>query len=66
MLLLSVRNPLPLDVPPGGAGHGIALENIRERLVLLFGTRASVSAAREGDEFVVQLRFPAITTAPAS
>jgi two-component system sensor histidine kinase AlgZ len=64
MVVLRVRNPLPLDDPRAAAGHGIALDNIRERLALLYGPRASVSAGREGDEFVVQLRFPEITTLP--
>jgi two-component system sensor histidine kinase AlgZ len=59
MVLLRVRNPVPLDNPHNSrTGHGIALDNIRERLLLLFGARAEVRAGREGDEFVVQLRFP--------
>jgi two-component system sensor histidine kinase AlgZ len=58
MVMLRVRNPMPFDNPQGRTGHGIALDNIRERLLLLFGARAEVHAGREGDEFVVQLRFP--------
>jgi two-component system sensor histidine kinase AlgZ len=63
MLLISVRNPLPLEglpASPNGerGGLGIALDNIRERLALLYGTRASITAGREGDEFAVQLRLP--------
>ena len=68
MLLLTVRNPLPLD---GGAGTlhgrdgmGLALDNIRERLALLFGARASITAGRTGDEFAVQLRLPITATDP--
>jgi two-component system sensor histidine kinase AlgZ len=72
MILLRVRNPMPFDSGAGksgevrgeGRGHGIALDNIRERLILLFGARAEVRAGREGDEFVVQLRFPETTTMP--
>jgi two-component system sensor histidine kinase AlgZ len=64
MVLLRVRNPMPLDNPQSRAGHGIALDNIRERLLLLFGGRAEVRAGREGDEFVVQLRFPETETMP--
>jgi len=60
IVLLRVRNPMPLDNPQAKSGHGIALDNIRERLVLLFGTRAEVTAGREGDEYVVQLRFPEV------
>ena len=58
MVLLRVRNPMPFDNPQSRGGHGIALDNIRERLSLLFGARAEVRAGREGDEYVVQLRFP--------
>jgi two-component system sensor histidine kinase AlgZ len=58
MVLLRVRNPMPFDNPQSRGGHGIALDNIRERLSLLFGASAEVRAGREGDEFVVQLRFP--------
>jgi two-component system sensor histidine kinase AlgZ len=68
MLLLTVRNPLP---PEGGAGvaqgregMGLALDNIRERLALLFGAQASVTAGRTGDEFAVQLRLPVTATDP--
>jgi two-component system sensor histidine kinase AlgZ len=67
MLLLTVRNPLPLDGATDDVGQerglGIALDNIRERLALLFGTRASIAAGRDGDEFAVQLRLP-VTEAP--
>ncbi|MEO8316019.1 MAG: sensor histidine kinase, partial [Pseudomonadota bacterium] len=55
---LRVRNPLPPEHSPSRSGHGIALDNIRERLTLLYGAKASVTAGREGGEFVVQLRFP--------
>jgi two-component system sensor histidine kinase AlgZ len=67
MLLLRVRNPMPLE-GSGEAreGHGIGLENIRERLALLHGPKASVSAGRQADEFVVQLRFPVVEAGPAT
>jgi two-component system sensor histidine kinase AlgZ len=64
MVLLRIRNPVPLDNPHSRGGHGIALENIRERLMLLFGAQAELRAGREGDEFVVQLRFPETQTQP--
>ncbi len=64
-LLFVVRNPLPLDNPmtpvQGRGGMGIALDNIRERLALLFGEKASITAGREGDEYAVQLRIPLTT-----
>lgn len=58
IVTLRVRNPLPPEHVSSRSGHGIALDNIRERLTLLYGEKASVTAGREGAEFVVQLRFP--------
>lgn len=59
-MLLVMRNPLPPEGSPYDEDlHlGLALDNIRERLALMFGARASISAQREGDEFVVHLRLP--------
>ncbi len=68
LLVLRVCNPMPAhgggDAPDTG-GHGIALDNIRERLTLLHGSRATVMAGREGDAFVVQLTLPIIEEGPA-
>jgi two-component system, LytTR family, sensor histidine kinase AlgZ len=64
LIVLQVRNPMPFDNPgPGSAGHGLALDNIRERLTLMYGPRAQVTASRQGDEFVVWLRFPYVEAA---
>src|SRR5690606_8122906 len=46
-VMLRVRNPMPLermDDDAAPAGHGIALENIRERMALLHGPKATVTA----------------------
>lgn len=66
MVRLCMRNPLPFDLAQPRGGHGIALDNTRERLGLLFGPRASFTAGREGDEFVVQLRFPLQQATPGA
>ncbi len=59
LVVLQVRNPMPFDsAEPARGGHGIALDNIRERLALMYGARAQVTASRQGDEYVVWLRFP--------
>ncbi|MFT3906537.1 MAG: sensor histidine kinase [Steroidobacteraceae bacterium] len=55
---MTVRNPLPPLSEPGRSGHQMALANIRERLELMYPDRASVSAGREHDEYVVRLCFP--------
>jgi two-component system, LytTR family, sensor histidine kinase AlgZ len=56
---LAVSNPLPDAGHIGHAGNGIALDNIRERLQLLYAGRASVEAGPEQGQWVVRLRFPA-------
>ena len=63
-ILLRVRNPMPPDNPQSHSGHGIALNNIRERFELLYGSKGEIKFGREGDEFVVQLRFPAVDKVP--
>ena len=51
-----ITNPLPeQDSPPG---HGLALNNIRERLHLLFGAQASLQTRAEQDQFVAELILP--------
>ena len=55
---LTVRNPLPATGSAAPAGNRMALENIRERMELIYPGRSSVDAGRVGDEYVVRLRFP--------
>jgi two-component system, LytTR family, sensor histidine kinase AlgZ len=55
---LRVRNPLPPGDSAARSGHGIALDNIRERFELLYGSKAGLTSGPAGDEFVVELRFP--------
>ncbi len=59
LISVVVRNPLAAR---GGARHGnhLALENIRERLNLIYGQRALVKAGAFGEEYIVTLRFPYI------
>lgn len=57
LISVVVRNPL---AAPAGVrqGNHLALENIRERLLLLYGARALVKAGAFGEEYIVTLRFP--------
>ena len=55
---LTVRNPLPETGEAAHTGNRIALENIRERMELIYPGRSSVEANRVGDEYIVRLRFP--------
>jgi two-component system sensor histidine kinase AlgZ len=60
---ITVRNPLPEASEPAREGHRLALANIRERMELMYAGRALVEAGRQGDEYVVRLRFPRIDAA---
>ena len=57
---LTVRNPLPEAGNEAHSGNRIALDNIRERMELLYPGRSSVEASRIGDEYIVRLRFPSV------
>lgn len=58
MIYLSVRNPLPIKKFKSEAGNQIALENIRERLELAFGSSASLSRAIDQTHYQVSIAFP--------
>ncbi|EQD36551.1 Signal transduction response regulator, receiver region domain protein, partial [mine drainage metagenome] len=58
-----VRNPVD-ERQAEREGNGVALANIRERLALLYGTRALVKAGRFDEEYIVTLRFPYMASAP--
>ena len=66
VIRLVVRNPAPPydELRGARAGHGIALENIRERLALLYGAASGVEAGLEKGEFIVRLRFPQTADSP--
>lgn len=62
---LCIENPLA-DPAAGGPrhreGNHIALDNLRQRFALAWGSRASVDAGPAGPRYRVVLRFPAETT----
>lgn len=57
LLTIVVRNPLPEGAVVRD-GNRLALANIRERLILVYGERATVKAGRFDEEYIVTLRFP--------
>lgn len=60
-ITIIVKNPVgPRARGSEHEGHHLALGNIRERLELTYGTRATVKAGRFDDEYIVTLRFPHI------
>lgn len=58
IISLTVSNPVPPKEHLARVGNGIALDNIRERLQLMYAGRAGVAAGVEGDAWVVRLHFP--------
>ncbi len=61
-IVITVKNPVPAgDTGPvreQERGHGMALRNIRTRLELAFGGRASLITNRDSDHFYAVVTFP--------
>ena len=58
MIVLTVSNPLPEAGSSAHSGNGVALANIRERLMLVYQGKARVEAGISDGEFAVRLQFP--------
>ena len=61
LITIVVRNPVA-ERQSEREGNRLALANIRERLALLYSDLALVKAGRFGDEYIVTLRFPHVTS----
>lgn len=61
-LLIEVRNPVP-DQPQPSRGAQTALENIRQRLQLIYGEQAELRTEPWPGNFRVQLKLPLADTA---
>jgi two-component system sensor histidine kinase AlgZ len=57
LITIVVRNPVGESRRSRG-GNQLALANIRERLVLMYGDKALIKAGRFDTEYIVTLRFP--------
>jgi LytS/YehU family sensor histidine kinase len=64
MVTLTIDNPVAARVIARRTGHRIGLENVRQRLELMFHGEAGVEVIEAPERFVVTLRFPAVE-APA-
>jgi two-component system sensor histidine kinase AlgZ len=58
MITIVVRNPLPAANVTMREGNRLALANIKERMDLMYGDRATVKSGRFDEEYIVTLRFP--------
>ena len=64
MITVVVKNPVPAANLTMRDGNRLALANIKERLELMYGERATVKAGRFDEQYIVTLRFP-FTDTPA-
>lgn len=62
-LIIEVVNPRPAPNAAPHAGQRIAVDNIVQRLALIYGEQASLKLGEEGDRFVARLRLPVVKTA---
>jgi two-component system sensor histidine kinase AlgZ len=59
LVKITITNPLPEPARHSeGEGNRMALQNIRNRLAVLYGDRADLSAEGHDGTFVTSLRFP--------
>jgi len=64
MAVLTIDNPVAAKIIARRTGHQIGLDNVRQRLELMFHGDAQVEVFEAPERFVVTLRFPAVA-APA-
>jgi two-component system sensor histidine kinase AlgZ len=57
-LLLTIENPRPLEFVATAAGHGMAQENVRQRLHYAYSQRASLEVEERAGYYGVKLRLP--------
>ena len=57
--ILTIDNPVSPRVVGRRPGHRIGLDNVRQRLELMFHGEADVEVIEAPERFVVTLRFPA-------
>lgn len=60
-LQIEVRNPRSEAEAAGRSGQRIAVDNIAQRLALIYGGEASLTLGEEGGQFVSRLRMPVVT-----
>ena len=56
-IVITIGNPIAAEGSESG-GHGMAIDNIRERLQLAFGSRANLLTNQDADQFYAVLSVP--------
>lgn len=62
LLHITVVNPCDTAAAPAGSGHGIGLNNVRQRLAGAYRHEAGIHWGRHADRFQVEITMPAHTT----
>jgi two-component system, LytTR family, sensor histidine kinase AlgZ len=58
-VVVRIVNPVPpASVAQASQGNRMALQNIRSRLAVLYGNKATLETHDDGERFVTELRFP--------
>ena len=57
--VITIDNPVPQRVVGRRTGHRIGLDNVRQRLELMYPGEADVEVIEAPEHFIVTLRFPA-------
>ncbi|MEK6807071.1 MAG: histidine kinase [Pseudomonadota bacterium] len=57
LLVIKIENPV-VDAATDRPGHQLSLDNIAQRLALIYGEPASLETGIEGDRFCARLRIP--------
>jgi LytS/YehU family sensor histidine kinase len=58
-VIVKVSNTLP-DFPTSSSGTGVGLENIRRRLILVYGVSNLLSIEKTATKFTVKIQIPTI------
>ena len=60
-MVVRIVNPVPSTARESESqGNRMALQNIRSRLAVLYGNKASLDTDASGETFVTLLRFPKV------
>lgn len=62
-IVMLIKNPVPTRAALGSKGNGMALDNIRHRLHLLFGSQAQLITEVKDNQYWATLQFPYVKVA---
>jgi two-component system sensor histidine kinase AlgZ len=63
-VVVTIANPVAAEGSSVTGGHGMAIDNIRERLLFAYGSRASLMTYEDAEKFYAVLSLPHIELKP--